>query len=66
MIDNHIVHIMVDKWCTDTGGGYQGYYYDTLMEVVPKWMEKDFPNECSTDCVSPTSAAGDILNKFYY
>ena len=39
------VHIMVDKRCTDTGGGYQGYYYDTLMEVVQTWTEKDFPNE---------------------
>jgi hypothetical protein len=43
VMDN--VHIMVDKRCTDTGGGYQGYYYDTLMEVVQTWTEKDFPNE---------------------
>ena len=38
------VHIMVDKRCTDTGG-YQGYYYDIPMEVVPTWTEKDFLNE---------------------
>ena len=39
------VHIMVDKRCTDTGGGYQCYYYDIPMEVVPTWTEKDFLNE---------------------
>ena len=47
VMDN--VHIMVDKRCTDTGGGYQGYYYDTLMEVVQTWTEKYFPNEWMND-----------------